>query len=224
MTSQTWWDANCLDANLETPCPKARTEGSTSIVPYTSTEVLTYCVPNWANGTDEEQKWFKQMTENFFGDEAGKLIMEMTNTWKTTLSLVFTGLICSTLFMYLMSKCARCMAMTGIAVLLLSFFGGGAFAIFTGMNNEMDTGLMIAGGVMILFGLCTVCVIWCNRTSLETAIAIIDASADFMIDTKRLVLVSILYFFITMIFFFLWLGATACLFAMVPFTNTDPGS
>jgi hypothetical protein len=52
---------------------------------------------------------------------------------------------------------------------------------------------------------------------LETAIAIIDASADFMNDTKRLVLVSVFYFFVSMIIFFLWVFAVACVFSMVEF-------
>merc|ERR1712166_84158 len=55
---------------------------------------------------------------------------------------------------------------------------------------------MIGGGILLFMGLIFVCMIWCNRTSLETAIAIIDASADFFIDTKRLILVSIMYFFV----------------------------
>jgi choline transporter-like protein 2/4/5 len=59
--------------------------------------------------------------------------------------------------------------------------------------------------------------LWCNRTSLETAIAIIDASADFFIDTKRLIFVSIMYFFIGMFIFFLWLGALACVASLSTF-------
>jgi len=54
--------------------------------------------------------------------DAGKIINGITTTWKTTLALVFTGLILSILFMYLMSECARCMALTGVTIILLSFF------------------------------------------------------------------------------------------------------
>jgi hypothetical protein len=63
---------------------------------------------------------------------------------------------------------------------------------------------------------------FCNRTSLETAIAIIDASADFMIDTKRLILVSVFYFIVTMIIFFLYLFAIASVFSLVEFKDPTP--
>lgn len=72
---------------------------------------------------------------------------------------------------------------------------------------------------MVLMGLCVCLALWCNRTSLETAIAIIDASADFFIDTKRLIMVSILAFFESMIIFFLWLIAVVCIMSMATFTN-----
>lgn len=132
-----------------------------------------------------------------------------------------------------MSKCARCLALVAVGILLISFFGGGAACIFLGLGKheviidgviteEMGMALMITGAVLILFGLCTVCMLWCNRTSLETAIAIIDASADFMIDTKRLLLVSIGYFLLTMFIFFMWIAAVACVFSMVEFTK--PGT
>lgn len=70
---------------------------------------------------------------------------------------------------------------------------------------------------MVLFGLLFMCMLWCNRKSLETAIAIIDASADFFIDTKRLIFVSITYFFVTVIFFMLWIVASACAISLSDF-------
>lgn len=54
------------------------------------------------------------------------------------------------------------------------------------------------------------CMVWCKRHSLETAIAIIDASADFFVATKRLVLVSVMYFVISVIFVIVWLVALLC--------------
>jgi hypothetical protein len=88
----------------------------------------------------------------------------------------------------------------------------------------MNTALLITGGVLILFGLCFVCALWCNRTSLETAIAIIDATADFMMDTKRLMAVSVMYFMVTMIIFFMWLFACGCVMSMSKFKDPEnPG-
>lgn len=63
---------------------------------------------------------------------------------------------------------------------------------------------MFGGAIMILMGLLLLCQIWCYRSSLETAIAIIDATADFFVETKRLVLVSLMYFVISIMVFIIW--------------------
>lgn len=152
----------------------------------------------------------------FLESEGGKWAVEMSKTWKTLATILFTGMIVAMTFMWLMSNCARCLAMCAIGILLLSFFGGGAACIFVGLSPS-NTPLLISGGVLLVFGLLTVCMLWCNRTSLETAIAIIDASADFMIDTKRLILVSIMYFFVFVIWLLMWLFAVACVISMSKF-------
>lgn len=187
-----------------------------------------YCLPDPTDNTNSIKDMAKKIEDKFFKSDAGGVVMDMWKTKWTTLALLPTGMIVATLFMWLMSNCARCLAITAVGLLLLSFFGGGAGMVFAGLSStgEMNTGLMIGGGVLILFGLCTICMLWCNRTSLETAIAIIDASADFFIDTKRLIAVSLMYFLIAMLFFFCWLGALACVVGLSEFkkTNTEePG-
>jgi len=234
MNNQKWWDDSCKDASKKgvepgTFCPKAGAKTN-----YASQPLLKYCVPAWSSSDDSEKKtYYEHMKEKFFESEEGKVLQDATSTWKTNLILIVTGLIISFLFMWLMSKCARCLAMCGIAIMLLSFFGGGAACLFMGLKSEVvvsddpekgttkNIALLVTGGVFLFMGLCTVCCIWCNRTSLETAIAIIDASADFMIDTKRLIFVSVFYFIITMIIFFLWLFAVASVFSLVPFKANE---
>lgn len=129
-------------------------------------------------------------------------------------------------WMYLMSNCARCLAITSVALIMLIFVGGGAFCIVYGItgggNKDATTGLYAGGGGLLFFGLIFSCCLYCNRNSLETAIAIIDASADFFIDTKRIVFVSIFYFFVAMIFFFLWVACEVSALSMNDFTK-GPG-
>lgn len=63
---------------------------------------------------------------------------------------------------------------------------------------------------VVLFGLLSclflTCII-CGFRSLKLAIDVIDAAADFLADTKRILLVPVLYFFLTIIVFFVWLAA-----------------
>ena len=58
------------------------------------------------------------------------------------------------------------------------------------------------------------CMIYCGYNQLKTAIDVIDAAADFLAKTKRIVLVPICYFLVTMIVLTIWLGAILCVLSM----------
>lgn len=79
--------------------------------------------------------------------------------------------------------------------------------------------MMVSGAILLVFGLLFMLCLYCYRESLKAAIAIIDATADFLIDTKRLILVSIAYFFISMIVFFMFIFAVGSVFSMVEFAT-----
>ena len=70
---------------------------------------------------------------------------------------------------------------------------------------------MVTFGVLALIFLC--CIV-CSYKSLKLAIDVIDASADFLNNTKRVVLVPVLYFFLSLLFVVLWLGALMCVLSV----------
>lgn len=66
---------------------------------------------------------------------------------------------------------------------------------------------------MIIFGILSIvflCLIVCGRKSLQRAIDVIDASADFIAHNKRVIAVPIVHFFITLLVVILWFGAYIC--------------
>lgn len=65
-------------------------------------------------------------------------------------------------------------------------------------------GIGITCGVLGVLFLISVC---CMFTSLKIAIDVIDASADFLAKTKRVILVPVLYFFVNLIAVLVWLLA-----------------
>lgn len=79
------------------------------------------------------------------------------------------------------------------------------------------TGCIVVGILALCF-LCCVCI---GRSSLALAIDVIDASADFLWATKRLILVPVLYFFITLIFMIIWFGAMGCVISMNTITINE---
>ena len=57
------------------------------------------------------------------------------------------------------------------------------------------------------FYLLTIC---CSFNSLRVAIAVIETAADYFADTKRIILVPLLYFFIGIVFFAAWIAGMLC--------------
>jgi hypothetical protein len=70
---------------------------------------------------------------------------------------------------------------------------------------------MIGFGILALLFACSVIL---GFRSLKLAIDVIDASADFMMTTKRIIAVPILYFFMTLLVVFVWIGMLFCVVSM----------
>lgn len=70
---------------------------------------------------------------------------------------------------------------------------------------------------MIVFSLAAaifLCCIIVGFRSLKLAIDVIDASADFLAATKRVILVPILYFFVILLVIFMWIASFICVISM----------
>jgi len=71
--------------------------------------------------------------------------------------------------------------------------------------------------LMITFGtlfFCFTCAVFCGRDSLRRAIDVIDASADYIANNKRVILVPNLHFIFTLIFSIIWVGAFMCVVSL----------
>ena len=64
--------------------------------------------------------------------------------------------------------------------------------------------------MFVLFNL-ALCCFW---KQFKVAIAVVDATADFFAATKRIILVSVLYFFVTLIIIILWFAGFGCTLAL----------
>jgi hypothetical protein len=77
------------------------------------------------------------------------------------------------------------------------------------MRSYMGGGIVL--GIIAFVYL--VCLCWGYR-SLKLAIDVVDASADFVVKTKRIILVPIFYFIITIAVIVVWLGQMALVVSM----------
>jgi hypothetical protein len=80
-----------------------------------------------------------------------------------------------------------------------------------------------------VFALCTlifIMFVWCGFKQLSVAIDCVDAGADFLAGTKRLIVLSFLYGIVTFLVVLAWIFSILCVFSMGKITadpNTDHG-
>lgn len=68
----------------------------------------------------------------------------------------------------------------------------------------------VVGTMALAFLCCTVCF----YKHLAFAIDVIDASADFLASTKRIILVPALYFILSIVAILIWTGCIVCVIAL----------
>lgn len=68
--------------------------------------------------------------------------------------------------------------------------------------------------VMALLCCCFFCATVCAKDSLQRAIDVIDASADYIAHNKRVILVPNLHYLFTLIVTVIWLGAFLCVVSL----------
>lgn len=76
--------------------------------------------------------------------------------------------------------------------------------------NAMLAALIIFSFLTLVFA----CMIYCKYSDVKLAIDVIDASADYVAHNKRVVLVPVLHFFITLTVIILWLGCFLCVISL----------
>jgi choline transporter-like protein 2/4/5 len=158
---------------------------------------------------------------------AGKTIKDMVNAKDAMLISFGMGFVYSLIFLYLMSAFAEPIAWLCVFLIQVGLFGAaaGSFFVYTDLHkkagmkdlntaeikktNEEATGALVGAIVMGLIACCFLCCVVCGRKHLALAIDVIDASADFTAENKRVIFVPIVYFFISLIFLIIWIGAMA---------------
>jgi len=113
------------------------------------------------------------------------------------------GFLLSILYIFMMSRCANCLAFLSITVIEICLAGGTGACFFmrTDLNtSESEKSGWLVGGICLALLFClfnlALCCLW---RQIRIAIAVIDATADFFAATYRIVLVSLSNFVISLI-------------------------
>lgn len=67
---------------------------------------------------------------------------------------------------------------------------------------------------MCIITCCFITMLWCAKDSIDTAIDVIDASADFIVSNKTVMLVPNIHYIFTIAFSIAWLGTYFCVISL----------
>ena len=216
-----WWKSNCK-SNSVTKCESMAVKGNEANQ-YGTTLTRRVCYPD-SSKTDRPTSLYQidALKNSLKSSEAGKFIFSIWKSWGSIIILFFTGILFALSYLYFVSKYTREVAIATMGIIVTVLIGGGAAALIIAPNrpDNQQTPTTVMGIIMILVGLIVICQIWCYRKSLETAIAIVDASANFFIDTKRIIGVSMTYFALSLITFLCWVVMELFLVSLMDFRKS----
>ena len=185
-------------------CKPIPLKGNCNIVTdqgYTTKEIFNICVPS---NTDAVGSAVKNQWESIMGNQVASRFWRDIQLCSTAIYISLAlGLVYTMMYLYAMSNFAHIIAYIAIAMLELIFVGGMGACLYA-TTKVQGYGMWITFGSLLFSFLLFNAMMWCYWSKLQVAIAIIDSAADFLVATKRISLVTILYFIVGSIFFILW--------------------
>lgn len=198
--------------------------------------IMNICIPT--DIPDSAKPTFDAIKSIFTESAAGAAVNDLDIASKAIKISIAMGLVYCLVFIYMMSAFAEIISWIIIVLLQVSLIGataygylaydeeltkcaafstqyeGDALTTKTEESEKMQLYMMIGTGVIGLITLIFGCMICCQFDSLKKAIDVIDAAADFLAGTKRVILVPCVYFMFSLIAIFCWAGSMACVLSL----------
>lgn len=117
------------------------------------------------------------------------------------------GLVYTLIYLYAMSLAANLIAYIAIGMiemLWLAAIGTSFYMAIHGGGKDSQLSWWIATAFVFFSAIIFNCLMCCFWSKMKVAIAVIDATADFVVSAKRLVLVALWYFIVSVIVFLIW--------------------
>ena len=156
-------------------------------------------------------------------NQAVQYLLSLSDSKYVILIGMGTAFLYSLAFIYLMSIFGEVLSWIVIVLIQVGLISGSVVGIYAYAKSkqifaEGDTAspsiALTVGIVLAILSVVFFCMLCYGFRALKTAIDVIDASADFLAGTKRIILVPVLYFFVSLIVIFLWLLALACIYSI----------
>jgi len=117
-------EEDCRDAGDKIACRE--------LVAEESFPVESYCVSAKYDKLNHSS-WYKDLGDAISAGGAGGVFADLSKAWTSMTLCVFTALMLSVAFTWLMSQAARCLALASIAIVLISFAVFGATLLALGV-------------------------------------------------------------------------------------------
>jgi len=179
---------------------------------YNSIEYLgKYCLPVKDELPDSLKDNYDTLWDSLNLDAVERYINDIATAWPIFLIGTFITLVLCLLFMIIVEYFAAILAWVSIIISFVALTGLGFYFFFTRNENsdqadDNNSTLQIvwacfcwAGAALILVFVC------CYGKALRVAIGVVQAAADFITDTKRILIVPVIGFLIVVVFYTIWI-------------------
>lgn len=187
---------------------------------YSTTEFFNYCIPDYDTLPQEAKDNWKgvkdEINKTSFGGAFADLYMAR---WVLLISIGIC-LIMTLIYIKFMDWCAYWLSWFSVGLVFVALVGSGVWVLMLRAQKIEDdpsyedsssaTWLNVYAYSAFVAAAIYLLVMICMLQSLRVAIAVIETAADYFADTKRIIFVPLLYFFIGVLSFVAWTGAMIC--------------
>lgn len=185
------------------------------------------CMPVYSSIEESEREKIEGAFNSIGGSTVSKWMADVTNSYWIILLCVFISLIYAFMYMWFLKTCTKFVAWLSIVLILVALIGMGAFAFWKSgtypEGNEMKDYML--GGAILLWVVAALYVLFlaCIWSQLAVSIAILEAAADFVGETKRVMFLPVFFFFIMLISIICWIAGSICLFSVGDISGSSSG-
>ena len=198
---------------------------------YYTTEFANYCVPVYDSLPAAAKENWSTMKDAVTGTTYGGAFADLYEARWILLIAAGLSLVTTMIYIKFMDWCAYWLSWFSVLLVFAALVGSGVWTLYyradkieknASFADESEATWLnfYAWMAFILAGIYLLVMI-CSFQSLRVAIAVIETAADYFADTKRIIFVPLLYFFIGILFFAAWVGAMICVASIGDITVDD---
>ena len=185
---------------------------------YGTSYFFEYCMPVYETLDPVIQGRWETINNEFNKSKSGSVMMDVYDARWVITGGIFISIVLTMIYIKFMDKCASQLAWASVVLLVLFLLGSGAAAWYTRYTilkdddpeNDYDSTLFYIAIAMWAIAGIFIMMILCFWNSLKVSIAIIETAADYFADSKRILLVPIVFFVSAVLVFAIWMAGVIC--------------